>query len=331
MSRILLSSVLLFPLSALACFAFSHWMRKRAIGQQIRDVGPQSHAVKAGTPTMGGILILIAWGAAILILGRFQGWPSYGSFVLISGFAFGALGLADDLLSIRKKTSTGLSGWQKIILGSIVAIALFLAFQHVILIPQRIPFSGHPIALPWLAGFALTWVLFVSSTNSANLTDGLDGLAGGVTIVILGGFLLIFPTAENLLLCLPLIGVLAGFLWMNTHPADLFLGDVGSFAVGGIVGALALANGAAFLLPILAGVYVLEAGSVILQVPLKKLTGKRVFKMSPLHHHFEASRRGDVQHWLPAFEWSESKVTMRFILLQICFVALAVWASMSYR
>ncbi|MBE0635055.1 phospho-N-acetylmuramoyl-pentapeptide-transferase [Candidatus Bipolaricaulota bacterium] len=331
MSLILLTSILLFPTSALTCLVFARWMQKHAIGQQIRDVGPQSHAIKAGTPTMGGLVILVEWALAALMLGWIQGWPANSGFILTSGLAFGALGLVDDVLSVRKKRSTGLTGLQKIILGSVISMGLFLVFQDAILVPQLIPFAYSTVTLPWVAGFGLTWILFVASTNSANLTDGLDGLAGGVSILILGGFVLMFPSEANLLLCLPLIAALAGFLWLNVHPASLFLGDVGSFAIGGIVGALALANGAAFLLPILAGVFVLEAVSVILQVGAKRLTGRRVFKMSPLHHHFEASRNREVRHWLPAFEWPESKVTARFLLLQACFVALAIWATTSHR
>ena len=180
------------------------------------------------------------------------------------------------------------------------------------------------------ASMFLTWLLFVASTNSANLTDGLDGLAGGISILIVGGLLVAFPSAKNALLILPLIGSLAGFLWLNSYPASLFLGDVGSFALGGIIGSLALANGAAFLLPILAGVFVLEATSVILQIGILRLTGKRLFRMSPFHHHFEATPNRGRAHWLPAYEWPESKVTTRFMLIQLGFVLLAIWASRFY-
>jgi len=326
-SWILLSSVLLIPLTAFGCFGFARWMSSRSFGQHIREVGPQSHATKAGTPTMGGIVVLLSWAVIVLILGIKLGWPSYGGFVLAAGLGFGGLGFADDVLSIRKEHSTGLTATQKIVLGSALSIGLFFIFRQQILVPQQIPFSNEQIALPWVAGFILTWVLFLASTNSANLTDGLDGLAGGISILALGGFLALFPSIGNLMLILPMIGALVGFLWLNAHPASLFLGDVGSFALGGIVGALALANGAAFLLPILAGVFVLEAVSVILQVGVLRLTGKRLFKMSPFHHHFEASPSRGNAHWLPAFEWPESKVTSRFMLLQIGFVILAIWAA----
>ncbi len=276
---------------------------------------------------MGGTIVLLGWAIIVMILGIKLGWPSYGGFVLASGLGFGSLGFADDALSIWRKRSIGLTARQKLILGSVLSVGLFVIFRQQILVPQQIPFSGIRIALPWAAGFFLTWVLLLASTNSANLTDGLDGLAGGISILVLSGFLLSFPTMENLMLILPLISALAGFLWLNAHPASLFLGDVGSFALGGIIGALALANGAAFILPILAGVFVLEATSVILQVGILRLTGKRLFKMSPFHHHFEASPNRVHVHWLPASEWPESKVTTRFMLLQAGFVILAIWAT----
>ncbi|MCK5586581.1 phospho-N-acetylmuramoyl-pentapeptide-transferase [Candidatus Bipolaricaulota bacterium] len=327
MSWILLLSLLLIPITAAACHGFARWMRNRSLGQQIRDVGPQSHATKAGTPTMGGFVVLLCWASFVVFLGIKQGWPSYGGFVLASGLAFGGLGFADDVISLRRRHSTGLTGVQKILLGSLLSIGLFFLFKGQILVPQQIPFSGSWISLPPIAGFFITWILFVSSTNSANLTDGLDGLAGGISLLVLGGFVAAFSSEGNLMLILPLIGTLAGFLWLNTHPASLFLGDVGSFALGGIIGALALANGAAFLLPIFAGVFVLEAVSVILQIGILRLTGKRIFKMSPFHHHFEASPNRGRAHWLPAFEWPESKVTARFMVLQLGFVILAIWAA----
>lgn len=315
------------PITAIVSHYFALWMSNQSVGQQIRDVGPQSHASKAGTPTMGGVIVLLGWVGSIVLLAIKQGWPSYGWFVLASGLAFGGMGLADDLISLYRKQSTGLTEIQKILLGSLLSCGLYFLFKEQILVPQRIPFSDVLITLPWIAGLLLTWILLVASTNSANLTDGLDGLATGVSILVLGGLLVIFPTGENMLLILPLLGTLSGFLWLNTYPARLFLGDVGSFALGGIIGALALANGAALLLPILAGIFVLEAASVIVQVGALKLTGKRIFKMSPLHHHFEASASHGRPHWLPSLEWPESKVTARFVVLQIGFVLLAFWAT----
>lgn len=301
-------------------------MKRQSLGQQIRDVGPQAHASKAGTPTMGGVVILLCWSAIEIILAQRQGWPSYGGFVLASGLAFGGMGFVDDMIGLHKRRSTGLTGVQKILLGSLLSIGLYLLFVEQIQVPQQIPFSSVMITLPWIAGLLLTWILLLSSTNSTNLTDGLDGLATSIALLVLVGMLIGNPTADNIMLIVPLLGSLAGFLWLNTYPARLFLGDVGSFALGGIIGALALANGAAFLLPILAGVFVLEALSVMLQVSVLKLTGKRLLKMSPIHHHFEASETHGRPHWIPSTQWPESKVTARFVILQIGFVLLSIWA-----
>jgi len=320
----LVLSLCLIPVSAVGCYAFSRWMRARAFGQQIRTQGPQSHAPKAGTPTMGGTVVLGLWSLAVLVSGVRCGWPEHTGFVLASGLGFGLLGLADDFLSLRRRHSTGLTGPQKLALGSALAVGLSFAFRGDLTVPQAVPFSALRLVIPWGGALFLSWVLLVSVTNTANLTDGLDGLAGGVYCLVLGGLLWMVPSPGNATLILPLIAALSGFLWMNAHPASLFLGDVGSFGIGGIIGALALANGLAFLLPLLAGVFVLEAVSVILQVGLRRLTGRRPFKMAPLHHHFEDSGGG--AHWLPSAMWAEPKVTARFLVLQGAFVLLALWA-----
>ncbi|HDS29258.1 MAG TPA: phospho-N-acetylmuramoyl-pentapeptide-transferase, partial [Candidatus Acetothermia bacterium] len=176
----------------------------------------------------------------------------------------------------------------------------------------------------------LCTLMLLSTTNSANLTDGLDGLAGGVSLLVLIGLLLISPpsSAASSGLILPLVGCLLGFLWLNVYPARLFLGDVGAFGLGGIIGALAWTQGASLLLPLLAGVFVLEAVSVLLQVVILRLTRRRLLKMAPLHHHFEDSTRMHTrEHWIPAFTWPEATVTARFLLLQAGFVLLALWAA----
>ncbi len=317
-------SLCLIPVSAVGCYAFTRWMRSCALGQQIRAQGPQSHAPKAGTPTMGGAVVLGSWSAAVLLSGGCFGWPAHAGFVLASGLAFGLLGLADDLLSLRRRHSTGLTGPQKLVWGSALAVGLSFAFRGDLTVSQAVPFSTLRLAIPWVGTLLLSWILLVSVTNTANLTDGLDGLAGGVYGLVLGGLLWMVPSPDNATLILPLVAALSGFLWMNAHPASLFLGDVGSFGIGGIIGALALSNGLAFLLPLLAGVFVLEAVSVLLQVGLRRLTGRRPLKMAPLHHHFEDSGGG--AHWLPSAAWAEPKVTARFLVLQGAFVLLALWA-----
>jgi len=326
MTAAVLASIALAPLTALACFGFARAMRRHGIGQQIRELGPRGHAIKAGTPTTGGLIVLSVWAIVVLSLWPSTGWVRPIAFVLAAGAAHGAIGLLDDLRSLRRLRSLGLSAGWKILLGSVVAVALFFAFRDVVSVPQRIPFSSIVLTLPPTATFALVWIGLLATTNSLNLADGLDGLAGGLAVLILVGILALAPSRATLTTVLPLVGALLGFLWMNAHPARIFLGDVGSFGIGAIVAAVCLATGTAFFLPLLAGVLVLETGSVILQVSVYRIAKVRLFKMSPLHHHFERSSRTDVRPVIPAFEWPETQVTVRFLLVQALFVGLALWA-----
>lgn len=325
-SSILIVSLILVPLCALASTLFAGFMRRRSLGQTIRPLGPQSHAGKAGTPTMGGSVVFVLWLAAVGALFVWHPPTPMTAFVLVAASSFAAIGAADDVISIRRKRSLGLSGPWKLILSSVVTVILFFAFRDLLSVPIRIPFSPNSLVLPSVAVFFLVWIVFLATTNGMNLTDGLDGLAAGVAVLILAGILLLGPSRANLVLIVPLIAGLAGFLWIGAHPAGLFLGDVGSFFLGGTIAALCLANGLAFLLPILAGVLVLEVGSVILQVASLKATGKRLFRMSPLHHHFEISSGQEREHILPSFRWAESKVTVRFWILQGALVGLALLA-----
>ena len=276
---------------------------------------------------MGGLVFLTTWAATVGVLALWVPLSGTGGFILVSGLAMAAIGAADDLLKLGRKRSLGLSGWQKIGLTAAVAAGLFFAFPAAIESTLRVPFSGATVALPQWALFALVVVVFLAATNAVNFTDGLDGLAAGIVLLILLGFLVLAPGAD-VALVLPLVGALGGFLWMNAHPARLFMGDAGSFGLGGILAAVALSQGAAFLFPILAGVPVLEVVAVILQVASLRLFGQRVFRMSPLHHHFEASpgaaRRA---HVLPACECPETKVVVRFWIAQALFVGLAVLAN----
>lgn len=322
----LLVGLLLVPVSALASVAFARFMRTRALGQQIRIFGPVSHAVKAGTPTMGGLVVFALWLAGIGVLAFWHRPDDATGFVLATAALCAAIGAADDIISLRRKRSTGLSGPAKLALTSVAAGVVFIAFRDVLLVPVRIPFASTDLHLPTMATLLLVWFVLLSTTNGMNLTDGLDGLAAGVAAIVLAGLILLRPTASNLALIVPLIGSLVGFLWINVHPAGLFLGDTGSFFLGGAIASIALVNGLGLLLPILAGVLVLEAGSVILQTGSVRATGKRIFRMSPLHHHFEHSDDPKRQHLLPAFHWDESQVTVRFWILAGFFVGLAVLA-----
>jgi phospho-N-acetylmuramoyl-pentapeptide-transferase len=322
-----LVSLSLLPLSAVACYGYVRWMRACAFGQQIRACGPQLHHTKAGTPTAGGTVILLLWGTAIVVLGLLRGWPAHAGFVVACGLGFGSLGLLDDLLSYCRRQSDGLTGGQKILGGTLIALAVISTHREILLVPQTIPFSDLRLLLPASGAALLCWMVLLSTTNSANLTDGLDGLAGGVSLLSLGGLLVLSPQPDTVVLILPLLSILIGFLWLNVYPARLFLGDIGSFGLGGALGALAWIHGAALLLPLLAGLFVLEASSVMLQLVTLRLTGRRLLKMAPLHHHFEDSRRGqDCLHWIPGARWPEMTVTARFLLLQAGFVLLAFWA-----
>jgi phospho-N-acetylmuramoyl-pentapeptide-transferase len=277
---------------------------------------------------MGGLVVLPIWVAAAGVLSMWSPFGVREEFIVASGLTMGAIGALDDLLKHARRHSLGLTGWQKIGLTAAAAVGLFFAFPGAIGSSLHVPFSGLAVEVPPWALCALNVVVFLAATNAVNLTDGLDGLAAGVVLLILLGFLALSPSAGDLWVLLPLVGGLTGFLWVNGHPAGLIMGDVGSFGLGGVVAAVALAQGTTFLLPILAGVPVLEVVAVILQVTSLRLFGQRIFRMSPLHHHFEASPGAAPRaHLLPACEWPEMKVVVRFWIAQGLFVGLAVLAS----
>jgi len=318
--------IILVPLSAACAAGFAAWMRRLRLGQQIREYGPKLHEPKSGTPTMGGTVVMLIWAGSVGVRSLVHPlyWP--GEFVLLSGIIFASIGFTDDLLSLCRHRSLGLRPYQKILLVSLGAMGLFLLFPGIGRIPFRMPFSRDIVTLPVGLSFFIYWAVFLATTNSMNLTDGLDGLATGTTILILVGFLLIVHKPPILAVIGPLIPILIGFLWVNAHPARLFLGDVGSFGLGGIVAAVAITSGTSFVLPLLAGLLVLEAGSVILQVAAFKAFGVRIFKISPLHHHFEKAEGIDYPYLLPNIEWSEEKIVARLWIIESLFVALSVLA-----
>jgi len=317
-------TLLLIPTTAVVTHLFTNEMRNASLGQRIRDYGPRLHEKKGGTPTMGGVVILLMWGLSFLLLSQFR-HPSWEEiFVFLCGLAFGTIGFIDDLLSLLRKRSLGLSPWQKILLSTGLSLVLFFAFPQLREVPIQIPFSSLTLSLPAPLSLLLLWGVFLATTNSMNLTDGLDGLATGVSILILIAYLTIAPALSGF--TLPLVGILIGFLWMNTHPAQIFLGDVGSFALGGIVAGLALTSGTALILPLIGGLLVLESSSVILQVGYYRLTGKRIFKISPFHHHFEHAEGIDYTYLLPTVEWPEPKIVMRLWIVQAVFIGLGILA-----
>ena len=324
-------------------------LREFQIGQYIREEGPESHQKKSGTPTMGGVLICISILVPTLL------WSDLSNpfvwLTVLSTLAFGAIGFADDYIKVVHKRNLGLTSRQKLLLQFLVSfgVATVLVYmQHKGMYSTRlvVPFlkrfrpdlimgwMQHVPHLYWLSyiffvGFVMLVITF--SSNAVNLTDGLDGLAIGCTIIAAGALTVLtyvsghvvfadylelqrMPLVGELtIFCGAMVGASIGFLWYNAHPAEIFMGDVGSLALGGAISTVAVIIKQELLLPFIGGVFILEAVSVILQVGSYKLRNKkRIFKMAPLHHHFELSG------------WSESKVIVRFWILALVFALFAL-------
>jgi phospho-N-acetylmuramoyl-pentapeptide-transferase len=302
---------------------------RRQIGQEIRADGPKAHYAKKGTPSMGGLLIIVCTLVPTFLWGNLSNiyvWVAVLSMVL-----FGLVGLIDDVLKVRRKQSLGLRPGQKIVMQLVLSAAVGLIF---IWMGSRGQFSlslSFPFLkqwIPYLGWLYLPWIMFilVGSTNAVNLADGLDGLAIGLTLISATALTALTYVAGHALWSqylniarVPLAaeltvfvgafaGACLGFLWFNCHPAQVFMGDVGALSLGGTMAVIALLIKQEFLLFTVAGVFILEALSVLLQVSYFKLSkGKRIFKMAPLHHHFELSG------------WPESRVVIRFWILGIIF------------
>jgi phospho-N-acetylmuramoyl-pentapeptide-transferase len=308
-------------------------LRQLQIGQEIREEGPKQHQTKRGTPTMGGLLIIAAVVLPTLLWADLRNgfvWIAVASMLL-----FGAIGFADDYLKVARKRNLGLSARRKFSMQVLVGIllgALLVLLASRGSFTTRLSFPFFKWILPDLSwGYVLFAALVLAgSANAVNLTDGLDGLAIGSVLVVSSAFTVLayaaghaivadylgIPnvkgTGELTVFCGSLVGASLGFLWFNCHPAEVFMGDVGSMALGGALGTTALLIKQEFLLVIAGGLFVVEAMSVILQVASFKLRGVRIFRMSPLHHHFELAG------------WSETKVVIRFWIVAIMFALLAL-------
>ncbi len=323
-------------------------LRQFQIGQYIREEGPQSHQKKGGTPTMGGVLICISILIPTLLWSDLSN--PFVWLVMASTLAFAAIGFTDDYIKAVKKRNLGLTSRQKLMLqflasGLIAVWLIVLQWQGFYSTRLVVPFLKHlrpnlifdgllhthlwPLAyLPFVL-----FVMFVitGASNAVNLTDGLDGLAIGCTIIAAGALTVLtyvsghvvfadylelqrMPAITELtIFCGAMVGASIGFLWYNAHPAEIFMGDVGSLMLGGAIATVAVAIKQELLLPFIGGVFLLEAGSVILQVGSYKLRGgKRIFRMAPIHHHFELGG------------WSESKVIARFWIMALVFALLAL-------
>jgi phospho-N-acetylmuramoyl-pentapeptide-transferase len=302
------------------------FLKKRDIGKQIRIEGPSSHQVKIGTPTMGGLMILVPVfliTAALNII-NLLGFNMIGRSILVPLAAivgFGILGIVDDLICVRNPKGTGLLGRFKLIWQTIFAVVISFALYFVL--------DLHIVGIPFMAEYVDLGLLYppiaifiiVGSSNAVNFTDGLDGLAGSIAAISFAAYGIIAHLQGQIYLvrfCFTVVGAILAFLWYNAYPAELFMGDTGSLALGATLAVVALMTGQWLLLPIIGFVFVAETLSIIIQVCYFKFTkrrygkGRRIFKMAPLHHHFEL------------LGWSETQVTQRFLLISMLFAMLGV-------
>lgn len=313
-------------------------LRQFQIGQQIREEGPRTHLSKRGTPTMGGVLIILAVVISTLLWSNLS--VVYVWIVVGAILAYGGIGFADDYLKIKRRHNLGLTGKQKLALQFLVAFAFGLALHYFTTYSTRlsVPFVKTFNPEIWWPVYLLAFapVVIAGFSNAVNLTDGLDGLAISVTMVTaaaLTGFTYVTghrifadylglefnsEMHELTIFCAALTGASLGFLWFNAPPAEVFMGDVGALGIGGAIGAIAVLIKQEFLLVMIGGVFVLEALSVILQVASFKLFHRRIFKMTPLHHHFELLYPPEVSRRM------EPKLVFRFLILAILFALLSL-------
>jgi len=323
-------------------------LREFQIGQYIREEGPQAHQKKAGTPTMGGVLITIAIVVPTIL------WADLSNkfiwLVILSTMAYGAIGFTDDYLKIVHHRNLGLTARSKMALQILAGVGVaavliymrgtgeftthlifpfFKNFQPDLVWPQLLSYP-HLWPLAFLPFVAFVVLVLVGASNAVNLTDGLDGLAIGCTVIAAGALTVLTyvsghavfagylelqrmpQVGEVTIFCGAMVGASIGFLWYNAHPAEIFMGDVGSLALGGAIATVAVVIKQELLLPFIGGIFVIEALSVIIQVGSYKLRKKRIFKMAPLHHHFEL------------LGWSESKVIVRFWVASLIFALFAL-------
>ena len=317
MFSVVLAAAVAFLVTVMLGSTFIHFLQSRQFGQFVREEGPQTHLIKEGTPTMGGVVMLMGLLGALLVVAR-PNAATLATLLLVAVVA--GIGLYDDWQKISKRRSEGLSARYKFLLLTLaVVLADVIAVRYVgVTQTVLVPYFDRSLVLgPGVVGIALFSVFLLlviaGTTNAVNLTDGLDGLAAGagaIALVVYTAIAFLERQYDVALICGAMVGAIVGFLWYNSHPADIFMGDTGSLAIGGVLAAAAVLTKTELLLPVIGGLFVLEAVSVIVQVFVFKLTGRRVFKMAPIHHHFEF------------LGWEENKVVVRFWIAQAAFSAL---------
>lgn len=317
---LLITIAIAFLITVLISPIFIPFLRRLKFGQSIREEGPQSHLKKTGTPTMGGLMIVVSIIITSIIMAAKTSADGIGYELWLLLFVlggYGLLGFLDDFIKVVMKRNLGLTSLQKLLGQVVIALAFyFIIQQQGFSTAIEIPGTEISWELGW--GYAvLILLMLVGSSNAVNLTDGLDGLLAGSSAIAFGAFGILawygFAAPEVTLFSLAVVGAVLGFLVFNAHPAKVFMGDTGSLALGGALAAVAILTKMEILLVIIGGVFVLETLSVIIQVISFKTTGKRVFKMSPLHHHYEL------------IGWSEWRVVTTFWLIGLVFAALGIF------
>lgn len=311
----LFSALLAFIVSLVAGPRIITYLKRLKLGQQVREDGPKTHLGKAGTPTMGGILIIVTTVIAVVV---FPPLSDHNIILLFATVGFAALGFFDDFIKVVAKRSLGLRAREKLVgqFGIAVLVALYAWAR--IGTDLFVPFAQNTIVLPPWLYLPFTVLVLVGTVNAVNLTDGLDGLAAGSTAIAATAFGLItwllgYP--DLALFSGALVGACLGFSWFNAPPAQVFMGDTGSLGLGAALGTIAVLSKTTLFLPIIGALFVIETLSVIFQVLYFKITrGQRLFRMAPLHHHFEL------------LGWAESKVMIRFWLISLIFAVLGLFA-----
>lgn len=323
MVQVLLAGILAMVISLVAGPKFIEFLRRNEFGQQIRDEGPQWHSPKRGTPTMGGLLIMVSMAVPFLIFSRYSLEALTVFFVTL---ACAAIGFADDWLKLTRKRSLGLKGrWKMALLAVITLFVAIVVHERGFSTDVYIPLVDVHVPLSW-GWYVLLYLMIAGAANGVNLTDGLDGLASGTVTISLFtytamGLVAWFASGgaatgdvdklDLAILGAALIGACIGFLWFNAFPAEVFMGDTGSMGLGGALAAFAIMTKTEALLILIGGIYLIEALSVILQVISFKKFGRRIFLMAPIHHHFEMKA------------WSETRIMVRFWIVGLILCACA--------
>ncbi|MEC1688966.1 phospho-N-acetylmuramoyl-pentapeptide-transferase [Bacillus mojavensis] len=322
LEQVILFTILMgFLISVLLSPILIPFLRRLKFGQSIREEGPKSHQKKSGTPTMGGVMIILSIIVTTIVMTQKFSEISPEMFLLLFvTIGYGLLGFLDDYIKVVMKRNLGLTSKQKLIGQIIIAIVFYAVYHYYNFATDiRIPGTGLSFDLGW-AYFILVLFMLVGGSNAVNLTDGLDGLLSGTAAIAFGAFAILAWNQSQYdvaIFSVAVVGAVLGFLVFNAHPAKVFMGDTGSLALGGAIVTIAILTKLEILLVIIGGVFVIETLSVILQVISFKTTGKRIFKMSPLHHHYEL------------VGWSEWRVVVTFwaagLLLAVLGIYIEVW------